>query len=138
MAGSATRPASPGSAVKPALAWIAALAWLAGGGLAWGWRGFALALTTLVTLMLLQLTRTLLVMRAVAAQPLGLVDSALMLQSRLEPGMKLERVVQLAGSLGRALDDAGEAFAWGDAGGDRLRVQLRAGRVAAWTLERGA
>ncbi|MDE2397359.1 MAG: hypothetical protein KGM91_18145 [Burkholderiales bacterium] len=124
--------------MRPLLAWIGALAWLGAGAVGWGWRGFALAFTVLVTAMMLQVTRIVLVMKAVAGRPLGRVDSVLMLQSRLEAGMKLERVVQLAGSLGRALDEQGMAFAWADAGGDRLVVRLDAGRVASWALERGA
>lgn len=118
--------------LRVALAVLAvAAAWVG-----WGLRGAALAVTVLAFLMLLEFNRGVRVLRAAAARPLGTVDSAVMLHARLQPGMRLPAVLALTRSLGRKVADDPETWAWADAGGDTVRVELRAGRVARWTLDR--
>jgi len=50
--------------------------------------------------------------------------------------MRLLQILPLAGSLGQKVADDPETFVWTDAGGDRVRVQLRGGRTLAVQLER--
>jgi hypothetical protein len=122
--------------LSPLLGWALAAAALAAGWFGWGWRGIVLAVSVIVFWLLLQLSRTLRVMRKAAGRPLGQVESALMLQSRLAGGMRLLDVIRLAGSLGERIGDAPETFAWRDGGGDALHVELRDGRVSGWKLVR--
>lgn len=106
------------------------------GWLGWGWRGIVLAVTVIVFWLLLQFSRTLRAMQRAAQQPLGSVASAVMLQARVQPGMPLLKVIGLAGSLGRRIAEQPETFAWTDAGGDSVHVELAAGRVSKVTLVR--
>jgi hypothetical protein len=41
-------------------------------------------------------------------------------------------------SLGEKLADEPETWRWRDSAGDSVRVELIAGRLASWTLERGS
>lgn len=114
---------------------LAALAVVVG-WFAWGWRGVALALSATVFWMLLQFSRALRTMRQAAGRPLGSTPSAVMLHAQLAQGMRLLDIIPLAGSLGRQVAQDPETFVWQDDGGDSVRVELRAGRLAAWKLER--
>jgi hypothetical protein len=119
------------------LGWALALAAFVAGYVGYGWRGAALALTAVVFWLLLQFSRSLRVLRAAAGRPVGSVDSAVMLHARLHAGMRLPQILKLTRSLGTKLaDEPDETFAWADAGGDSVQVQLREGRLAAWTLHR--
>jgi hypothetical protein len=60
----------------------------------------------------------------------GHVDNAVMLQARLKPGMLLMDILLLTRSLGQKVADEPETWVWTDAGGDRVRVELRDGRSA--------
>lgn len=115
-----------------------ALLALAVGYAVWGWRGLALALTMIVFWLLLQLTRTLRLLRRASGRPLGQVGNAVMLHARLTRGMPLPAVLKLTGSLGRKVAAEPESFAWTDGGGDTVRVELAQGCVSGWTLVRGA
>jgi hypothetical protein len=66
----------------------------------------------------------------------GAIDSAVMLHSRLHPGMRLVQILRLTRSLGRKVADDPETFAWRDAEGSEVRAEFRAGRLAAWRLLR--
>ena len=114
------------------------LALLAGavGYLGYGWRGLILAASVLAFWLLLQFSRALRALRRAAGQPLGQVDSALMLHARLHAGMPLVQILAITRSLGRKLADEPETFAWHDAAGDTVRVELRGGRLSAWALQR--
>ena len=76
------------------------LAALLVGGWAWGWKGVILGLSVLMFGLLLQFTQLMRVMRRANESPLGHVDSAVMLQARLKPGMKLLDLLKLTHSLG--------------------------------------
>ena len=71
---------------------------------------------------------------------MGHVDSAVMLHSRLKPGLRLLEILQLTRSLGERLDGADEAgverWRWTDTGGERVDLQLRHGRLVQWQLAR--
>jgi hypothetical protein len=126
-------------AVHQAVPALLALAALVAGWLGWGWRGLVLAVTVIAFWLLLQLSRTLRVLRNAAAQPVGSVANAVMLNAKLRPGMRLTEVITLTRSLGRKTRDAPETFAWRDGGGDEVRVEFdSAGRCARWELQRAA
>ncbi len=131
--------------MKAYLPWAFGLAAIAAGTIGWGWPGVALALTVVVFWLLLQFNRALRVMRNAAGRPKGHVDSAVMLHSKLQIGLRLAQVMQLSGSFGvaqAAASDAGaasnESYGWTDTSGASVTVQFRDGKVSAWTLQRGA
>jgi hypothetical protein len=109
------------------------------GQVAYGWPGVALAMTCIVFWLLLQFTRGLRALRDAAGRPIGEVDNAVMLHARLQLGMRLPQILKVTRSLGRRIEGAAdETFAWNDAAGDSVQVQLRDGRLAAWSLHRAA
>ncbi len=119
-----------------AVGWALAAVAVATGWFAWGWRGVVLALSATVFWMLLQFSRALRTLRQAGTRPLGHTPSAVTLHAKLGAGMKLLEISPLAGSLGRQVAEDPETFVWTDEGGDSVRVELRAGRLAAWKLER--
>jgi uncharacterized protein (DUF58 family) len=118
--------------------WILAVLALAVGYASYGWPGVVLALTVIVFWMLLQFSRVLRVLRQAGQAPVGHVDNAVMLHSRLHPGMKLLDVLPMTRSLGQKVSDDPETFAWTDAGGDRVVLELVDGRLRSAVLERAA
>lgn len=112
------------------------LAALLVGGWAWGWKGVILGLSVLMFGLLLQFTQLMRVMRRAHESPLGHVDSAVMLQARLKPGMKLLDLLKLTHSLGVKCGE--DRYRWTDAGGDAVEIQLHQGAVASWELQRAA
>ena len=124
--------------MRLAAGWALALAAVAAGWLSYGWRGVVLAFTLIVFWLLLQFSRALRALRKAAGAPVGHVDSAVMLHSKLRAGMTLPQVLALAGSLGERLpaadDQAEEAWRWRDPGGGDVTVNLRGGRLVDWKL----
>jgi hypothetical protein len=106
------------------------------GYLSYGWSGLALALTLTAFWLLLQFSRALRVLRIVAANPVGQVANAVMFQAKLNKGMRLPDLLKLTRSLGKKLADDPETYAWSDASGDTVQVQLREGRLTDWQLQR--
>lgn len=119
-----------------AFGWLLAATAVAVGWFAWGWRGVVLAVSASVFWMLLQFSRALRAMRQAAGRPMGSTPNAVMLHAKLAPGMRLLDIIPVAGSLGRPVAEDPETFVWQDEGGDTVRVELRAGRLQAWKLER--
>lgn len=122
--------------MNPYLGWglaalFVALAWQAYGG-----PGVLFAVSAIVFWLLLQFNRSVRVMKNASQAPIGHVGSAVMLNARLKPGMTLLQVVTLTKSLGRKLDEAGDAWAWVDEGGSRVELRFRAGRLERFTLTR--
>ncbi len=99
-----------------------------------GWKGAIVALSGVVFYLLLQFTQLMKVMRTANESPLGHVSSALMLQSRLHPGMTLVQLIRLCRSLGVKV--APDTYRWTDTGGDAVEVVLQGGKVTHWTLIR--
>jgi len=125
--------------VHPYVGWGIAGVGLAAGAAAWGLRGAALAVSAIVFWLLLQLSRSVRVMRRAAERPVGYVDSAVMLQSKLVRGMPLVDVMKLTGSLGRRADPArDDVWSWADPGGVEVVVAFDAGRCVRWELRRPA
>ena len=116
---------------------LAVTAFIAG-GLLWGWKGVILALSVVVLWLLLQFGRLLRIMRAASEAPVGQVASAVMLQAKLQVGMKLLDLLPLSRSLGRKLTDNPETYGWIDAGGVQLEIVMHKGKVLSWALNRPA
>ncbi len=109
---------------------------IAAGYIGWGWRGVVLGVTVIVFWMLLQFSRSLRVLQRAGRKPVGHVDSAVMLHSRLRPGMTLLQVLALTHSLGRRESESPEVWGWADPGGARISLELRDGKLQRWTLRR--
>jgi hypothetical protein len=124
--------------VNPIIGWGLAAAGMAAGWIGWGWRGLVLGLSVVVFWLLLQFSRSLRVLRNAGSAPIGHVDSAVMLHSRLQHGMSLMQVLHLTRSLGRKLGDEPETWAWSDAGGAAVELVLQRGRLVSWRLTRDA
>jgi hypothetical protein len=136
------RAARPPRAVNPWAGWALALAAVVGGWLSYGWQGLVLAVTVIVFWLLLQFSRSLRALQRAAGRPVGSVPNAVMFSAKLQAGLRLPQVLALTGSLGRKVGDTDgqgpETWAWADAAGDEVRVELHGGRVSAWKLTRAA
>lgn len=113
------------------------------GWLSYGWPGVALAFTVTVFWLLLQFSRALRVMRQAANVPVGSVPSAVMLQSRLKPGLTMLQVIGMTRSLGHQVQPlpadaqgADEAWRWSDEGGVSVLLCFAQGKLLHWTLHR--
>ena len=122
--------------MNPLIGWTLTAAALAAGWLAYGWPGLVLAVTCIVFWLLLQFNRAVRVMRMAAARPVGTVDSAVMLHSKLHPGMRMLEILPLTRSLGKAHEGAEEVYEWADESGARVMIQMRSGRISELSLHR--
>lgn len=115
---------------------LLALGWRLG-----GLRGLALAAGALVMWLLLHITRMLAVMRRAGSRPVGSVANAVMLSTRLRPGVSLLHVIALARALGEQRSAPGQEPAiwrWTDASASHVDCTFAAGRLLRWELERPA
>ncbi|AKJ32052.1 hypothetical protein AAW51_5361 [Caldimonas brevitalea] len=103
-----------------------------------GWPGVLLAASMVVFWLLLQFNKAVRVMRQAGSAPIGYIDSAVMLNARLERGMRMLQLVLITRSLGDKLGDQPERYRWTDPGGSHVTVEVRRGRVVEWALERPA
>lgn len=121
------------------LGWPLALAALVIGYVQYGWPGVAMAATVVVFWLLLQFNRAVRVMRNAGSRPVGHVGSAVMLNARLKPGMRMLEIVTLTRSLGQRLsapDEQPERWCWRDNGGVAVELTLERGRCTHWQLVR--
>ena len=126
--------------MNPWIGWTLAGVALWAGWQGYGWPGIALAFSAIVFWLLLQFSRSVRVMRNASESPVGHVDSAVMLNAKLQPGMTMLQVVGLTGSLGRRLGDGPEQddWAWSDEGGSTVRLHFTRGKLARFELDRPA
>ena len=122
--------------INPIVGWSLAVLGIAAGYIGWGWPGVVLGITVLVFWLLLQFSRSLRVLKQAAGNPVGHVDSAVMLHSKLKTGMTLSQVLPLTRSLGTRLSDAPERWGWADPGGARISLQFERGKLQSWRLSR--
>ncbi len=118
---------------------LGAVALLAVGYHWYGWPGVAGAAGALVMWILLHFTRMLQVLRRAAKRPKGHVDSSVMLNARLHPGVSLIQVVALTRSLGELRSPTGEqpeVFRWTDTGQSFVECEFQGGKLARWHLDR--
>jgi hypothetical protein len=124
--------------MNPVIGWSFAVVAIAAGWVGWGWPGVALGVTVIVFWLLLQFSRAMRVMRAAGQRPVAVVDSAVMLQSRLTAGMTMLQVLPITRSLGERVGESPERWRWRDAGGDEVLTEWRDGKLARWELQRAA
>lgn len=122
--------------MNPWIGWTLAVLAIAIGYTQYGWKGAVLGVTMVVFWLLLQFSKAMRVMRGAAQAPVGRVDSAVMLHSRLREGMRLLEILPLTRSLGRKVADDPETFEWVDASGASVRVEFAGGRCRRWSLAR--
>jgi len=123
--------------MNPVLGWALAAAAAGVAWLSYGWQGAVFAVTLIAFWLLLQFNRALRVMKNAAGAPVGHIDSAVMLNAKLKPGMTMLQLVTLTKSLGRRVGDSPERWAWSDPGGSVVTVVVRDGKLQSWTLGRG-
>lgn len=107
----------PAMNVQRILVPLAALAAVVLAYRSYGWMGVAATAGLLVMWVLLHFTRLMQILKRAANRPVGYVDSAVMLNARLKPGMTLMHVIAMTRSLGelRTEKDAQpEVFRWKD------------------------
>jgi len=104
-----------------------------------GWAGVALVGGGLVMWGLLHVTRLMTVLKRAADRPKGYVDSAVMLNAKLRPGVNLLHVMALTRSLGILLSREGEqpeVFRWTDTGNSHVTCEFVGGHLNTWQLSR--
>jgi len=122
--------------MNPVVGWALAAAAFAAAWYSYRWPGLVLAVTVVVFWLLLQFNRALRMMKNAAHAPVGHIDSAVMFNAKLKPGMTMLQLVGLTKSLGRKLSDVPESWAWSDASGAAVTLTLEGGKLAQWTLTR--
>lgn len=106
---------------------------------AYGWAGVAFAAGALVMWVLLHFNRVLTVLRRAANRPIGFVDSAVMLNAKLTPGVNLLHIMALTRSVGELLsvrDAQPEVYRWTDASDSSVTCELLHGKLVRWELKR--
>jgi hypothetical protein len=105
----------------------------------YGWAGVALVAGALVMWLLLHFNRMMQVLKRATSRPIGYVDSAVMLNAKLRPGVNLLHVLALTRSLGEQLspkDEQPEIFRWTDGTHSQVTCELRNGKLVKWQLVR--
>jgi hypothetical protein len=106
---------------------------------AYGWAGVGLAASGLVLWVLLNVNRTIQVLKRATDRPLGYVDSAVMLNAKLKPRSTLLDVISMTRALGQPLspeNEQPEIFRWTDPGGSSVTCEFNAGKLVKWQLDR--
>ncbi len=120
------------------LAGVAAIAF------AWyrfGWQGVLIVVTALVMWLLLHFNRMMQVLKRAAARPVGYVDSTVMLNAKLKPGVTLMHVTAMTHSLGQLQteqDQQPEVYRWSDNSQSHVDCEFHNGRLVRWQLKRPA
>jgi hypothetical protein len=104
-----------------------------------GWGGVAVVVGALVMWVLLHFTRMMQVLRRASSRPIGSVDSAVMLNAKLKPGVTLLHVVAMTRSLGALQspkETQPEVFRWTDNAGSHVDCTFVGGKLAHYALFR--
>ncbi|MDQ3059208.1 MAG: glycerate kinase [Pseudomonadota bacterium] len=105
----------------------------------YGWVGVAAVATAGVMWLLLHFTRLMQVLKRAASRPIGQVDSAVMLNAKLKPGMTLLHVIAMTRSLGQlqsAKNTQPEVFRWSDNTASHVTCTFIGGKLADHALLR--
>lgn len=105
----------------------------------YGWAGVAVAAGGLVMWLLLHFTRMMQVLKRAANRPIGYVDSAVMLNAKLRPGMTLLHVVAMTKALGvlqSPEDSQPEQYRWTDGTQSHVSCEFLHGKLQKWELVR--
>ena len=112
---------------------------VAGAWQAAGWGGVALVVGGLVMWLLLHFNRTMQVLKCAADRPIGWVDSAVMLNAKLKPGVTLLHTIALTRALGELLspkDEQPEIYRWTDGSQSHVTCEFAEGKLVKWALVR--
>jgi hypothetical protein len=104
-----------------------------------GWGGVALVLGGILMWVLLHFNRMMTALRRTADRPIGYVDSAVMLNARLQPGVTLLHVLSLTRSLGELQspkDTQPEIYRWTDTTDSHVTCEFNGGKLVKWQLIR--
>ena len=105
----------------------------------YGWAGIAAVVTVLMFGILLHFSRMMQVLKRAANRPIGYVDSAVMLNAKLKPGMSLLHVVAMTRALGLLKSVKGEqpeVFEWKDGTESTVTCTFVGGKLAHHVLLR--
>ena len=105
----------------------------------YGWAGIALAGGVLVMGLMLHFTRMMNVLKRTTNRPVGYVDSAVMLNAKLKPGMTLLHVIAMTRSLGQPLSEKEaqpEVCRWTDGTRSHVTCTFAGGKLAQHALVR--
>ena len=105
----------------------------------YGWPGIAAVVTVLVFGILLHFSRMMSVLKRAANRPIGYVDSAVMLNAKLNPGFTLLHVVAMTRALGllkSAKDAQPEVFEWKDGDESTVTCTFVGGKLSHHVLYR--
>ena len=118
------------------------LALIAGAVLAYrsyGWAGIAAAVSVLVFWVLMHFSRMMQVLKRATARPIGHVDSAVMLNAKLKPGVTLLHVIAMTRALGALQSTKGEqpeVFRWTDGSQSFVTCTFVSGKLSHYELFR--
>jgi hypothetical protein len=104
-----------------------------------GWAGVAIATGALVMWLLLHFTRMMQILKRAANRPIGYVDSAVMLNAKLRPGVTLLHVVAMTRALGELQspkDIQPELYRWTDGTESHVDCEFHGGKLKKWELVR--
>ena len=105
----------------------------------YGWPGVAAVVTALAMWLLLHFSRMMQVLKRATNRPIGYVDSAVMLNAKLKPGMTLLHVIAMTRALGElqsAKDEQPELFRWTDGTQSHVTCTFVGGKLTQHTLFR--
>lgn len=105
----------------------------------YGWMGVAAVGSGLMMWLLLHFTRMMTILKRAANRPIGYVDSAVMLNAKLKPGMTLMHVIAMTRALGQLQtekDVQPEIFRWTDASQSHVTCTFVEGKLAQYALFR--
>jgi hypothetical protein len=105
----------------------------------YSWMGVGLVVTAIVTWMLLHFTRMMKVLQRASNRPVGFVDSAVMLNAKLKPGVNLLHVMAMTKAVGEQLSEKNtnpEIYRWTDASASSVTCTFDKGRLVKWELSR--
>lgn len=105
------------------------------------WSGVAIVATGLVTWALLHFSRMMQILKRAANRPIGYVDSAVMLNAKLQKGRTLMHVIAMTKALGELLsvkDVQPEVFRWMDGTKSHVTCTFLNGKLQSWELVRPA
>lgn len=112
---------------------------IAGSYTAYGWGGIAVVSGGIVMWVLLHFTRLMNVLNRASQRPIGYVDSAVMLNAKLRPGVTLMHVIAMVRALGLQLspkDAQPEIYRWTDGTDSHVTCEFLNGKLVRWKLER--
>jgi hypothetical protein len=104
-----------------------------------GWQGVAIVGTAIMMWALLHFNRMMQVLKRAANRPIGYVDSAVMLNAKLKPGVSLMHVVAMTRALGAlqsAKDTQPEIYRWTDGSMSTVDAEFSGGRLVRWQMTR--